>query len=123
MNKFFFEKIKQISSFDFKTFCKLLVNTFKNFDKKIIQILKLGLVFCFFITIVSILILITYLMFIHSPIVYKIGILTFQISLYYAVFFVTSAITVDSISKTWNYTFSCFLCFYARILANTKKMW
>ena len=72
---------------------------FKNLDKKIIKTLKYGLIFCFLINIISVLLLISYLFFVHTYLVYKIGILLFQISLYYAIFFISSAITVDSIFK------------------------
>ena len=71
----------------------------KNLDDKNKRILKYGLSFCFMITIISVIILITYLFFVHIHIIYEIGILIFQISLYYCVFFIASAITVDEINK------------------------
>ena len=76
-----------------------LVYTFRNFDKKIIKILKYGFYFCFLIAIISVIILSTYLFFIHSDFIFKIGLLTFEISLYFAVEFIASAITVDTIYK------------------------
>ena len=83
----------------YKYFLNELKNVFKNFDTKTTKILKYGLSFCFMITAFSIIILSTYLFFVHNQIIYNIGILVFQISLYYMIFFVASAITVDSIKK------------------------
>ena len=74
-------------------------STFKNFDKKNKKILQYGINFCFIITIISILILITYLFFKHEYIIYKIGILLFQLSTYYFIYFIASAITIDSLQK------------------------
>ena len=73
--------------------------SFQNLDKKILKILKNGLKFSFLISIVSIAILLTYLFFIHSALIYQIGLLTFEISLYFAIDFVVSALTIDTIAK------------------------
>ena len=83
----------------FKQMIEKIKNTFKNLDKKIIKILKYSLKLCFLITILSIGILVTYLFFIHSYIIFQIGILVFQVSIYYSVYCIISAITVDSIQK------------------------
>ena len=83
----------------FKQMIKKIKDIFKNLDKKVIKILKYGLRFCFIIAIVSIIFLATYLFFVHNIIIYEIGILVFQISLYYSVYCIVSAITVDSIQK------------------------
>ena len=73
--------------------------TFKDLDKKDLKIMKNGLKFCFFILIVSISILVTYLFFIHNVFVYQIGILVFQLSLYFAIDFIVVGLIVDSIQK------------------------
>ena len=83
----------------FKQMIKKIKDIFNNLDKKVIKILKYGLKFCFLIAIISIIILATYLFFVHNIIIYEIGILVFQISLYYSVYCIVSAITVDSIQK------------------------
>ena len=83
----------------FKQMILKIKDTFKNFDKMTVKLLKYGLEFCLIILAISVLILITYLCFIHSLIVYEIGILVLQISLYYAVYCVASAFTIDSIQK------------------------
>ena len=83
----------------YKQMMEKIKNIFKNLDKKIVKILKYGLKFCFLIAILSVCILTTYLFFIHNEYIYKIGIAVFQMSLYFAVYFITSAITVDSIQK------------------------
>ena len=76
-----------------------IIYTLKNLDKKIIKILKYGLKFCFAILVLSAIILVTYLFFVHSYFVFQIGLLTFQIGLCFIAEFFVSAITVDTISK------------------------
>ncbi len=72
---------------------------FKNLDKKIIKIMRNGLKFSFAILLASMAILLTYLFFVHNNLVYQIGILVFQISLYIGIDFVVSGIAVDTIKK------------------------
>lgn len=83
----------------YKQLIDKLKNTLNNLDKKNVKILKYGLLFCFFILIVSLIILITYLFFIHNHVIYEIGILIFETSLYYAIYFFATSITIDSIQK------------------------
>ena len=78
---------------------KKIIDAFKNLDKKIGKILNYGLKFCFGILILSALILVTYLFFVHSDFVFQIGLLTFQIGICFIAEFLASAITVDTISK------------------------
>ena len=78
---------------------KKIENLFNNLDKQTLKIIKLGLLFCSGILALSLIILITYLFFIHNNFVYNIGILTFQIALYFAVYFIISGVTVDTIKK------------------------
>ena len=72
---------------------------FKNTNKKDIQIMKMGLKFCFLILVISIIILLTYLIFIKDFFVYQIGILVFQLSLYFAIDFIVAGLVVDTIQK------------------------
>ena len=72
---------------------------FKNIDKKDLKIMCNGLKFCFLILLVSMAILITYLLFIHSILIYEIGLLIFQLSLYLAIDFVVAGIVVDTIQQ------------------------
>ena len=83
----------------YKQMIEKLKSIFENLDKKTKKILKHGLSFCFVITIFSAIILLTYLLFLHTQLIYEIGIMVFQISLYYYIFFIASAITVDSMKK------------------------
>lgn len=89
---------------DFYMFIKLfetLKSTFKNLDKKNLNILLTGLKICFFILLFSIAILITYLLFIHNYLIYQIGLMVFQMSIYFAIACVISTMAIDSIkSKT-----------------------
>ena len=76
-----------------------LKNMFNEIDKKNKKIMKNGLKFCFLILIISIIILITYLFLIKSIFVYQIGILVFQLSLYFAIDFIVASLVVDTIQK------------------------
>lgn len=82
-----------------KRLIKKLINTFKNFDKKILKILKYGFSFCFIVALISVAILVTYLFFIHSIFLYQIGLSVFQLSLCFTAEFIASAITIDTIIK------------------------
>ena len=75
---------------------------FGNIDKKILKILKAGFYFCFCIAIISVIILFTYLFFIHNDFIYQIGILIFQLSICYTSEFIVSAFAVDTIIKQLN---------------------
>ena len=72
---------------------------FKDIDKKDLKIMKNGLKFCFIILIIAIAILITYLFFINNFFIYQIGILIFQVSLYFAIDFIVAGLVVDTIQK------------------------
>lgn len=73
-------------------------NVIKNLDKKAVNILKKGLLFCFFLSILSTIILITYQLN-NFPITFKIGINLFKASLIFATEFIICAIAVDRIKK------------------------
>ena len=76
-----------------------IIKSLNNLDKKILKILKYGLKFCFAILVLSAIILVTYLFFVHSGFIFQIGLLTFQIGLCFIAEFFASAIAVDTISK------------------------
>jgi len=80
-------------------FIHKIKDIFKNIDKKDLKIMRNGLKFCFLVLLVSMAILITYLFFINSILIYEIGILIFQLSLYLAIDFVVAGIVVDTIQK------------------------
>ncbi len=81
-------------------FCfKKIKNNFKKLDKKIIKIMQNGLKFCFILLMLSISVLTTYLFFIHNTLIYQIGILIFELSLYLSADFIVSGIAVDTIRK------------------------
>lgn len=82
-----------------KQMIEILKNTVTNFDEKILRILKIGFRLCFGIAIVSVIVLIIYLFFVHSIFLYQIGLMIFQISLCFTAEFIVSAIAVDTISK------------------------
>ena len=79
MYKLMIKKYKKLSSKVANKFVYELKNAFENFNKKTIKILKYGLIFCFLITILSVIILVTYLFFVHSQIIYNIGMIFFII--------------------------------------------
>ena len=76
-----------------------LKNTFNNLEEKNLKLMKFGFKFSFVIAMISSIILITYLFFVHTPIVYKLGIIIFEISLYFMADFFVSGIAIDSIKK------------------------
>ena len=82
-----------------KKFENLIKNTFKNLDRKTISIMQKGFKFCFLVLLLSTVILATYLFFIHNFLVYEIGLLVFQLGLYFAIDFVIAGIAIDTIKK------------------------
>ena len=82
-----------------KNFFDMIKKTFNDLDKKCLKIIKTGLKFCFLILLCSMAILVTYLFFLHNNFVYQIGLLVFQLSLYFAIDFIVSGIAIDSIKK------------------------
>ncbi len=83
----------------FKQLFKKIKCIFGNLDKKVLKIMKNGLKFSFLVLLFSMAILITYLFFVHNNLIYQIGLLVFQLALYFAFDFVISGIAVDSIKK------------------------
>lgn len=76
-----------------------LKNTFKNLDKKTLNILLNGLKICFLILLFSTAVLITYLLFVHNYLIYQIGLMIFQMSIYFAISCIVSTIAIDSIKN------------------------
>lgn len=74
-------------------------NIFISLEKKTLVIMKIGLKCSFAILLIGVSTLITYLFFNHNYIIYKYGILIFELSLSFAADFIISGIAVDSIKK------------------------
>ena len=75
---------------------KFLISYYKNLDKKILHILKIGLNSAFAICIISSIILLTYL-FYSSLFIYQLGILVLAIGLNLYVSFIISAAIIDNL--------------------------
>ena len=78
---------------------KGLIDIFKNLDKLTYKIMIYGFKFCFFVCLLSILILVTYNLNILSPFMYYIGINLFEISIIFSIEFVICGLVVDGIKK------------------------
>ena len=78
---------------------KLLIQNYKNLDKKILHILKIGLSSSFIICLISAMVLLTYMFFFTYPIIYYIGILGVVLGLNFAVSFIISATIIDDVKK------------------------
>lgn len=76
-----------------------LKKSFLNLNKKTKQILKSGWKFCLIICIISLFFLITYNIFVHNPLFYKLGISLFKLSMIFAIEFLICGYVVDSIKK------------------------
>ena len=75
---------------------KFLISYYKNLDKNILHILKIGLNSSFAICIISSIILLTYL-FYSSLFIYQLGILVLAIGLNLYVSFIISAAIIDNL--------------------------
>ena len=78
---------------------KKIFDDYKNFEKITYKILNNGLKFCFIICLISVSILLTYSLSIHSPFIYYIGINLFKLSLIFAIEFVICGFVADGIKK------------------------
>ncbi len=76
-----------------------LFNIFKELDKLTFKIMTYGLKFCFVICIFSVLILVTYSLFVFSPFLYYIGLSLFRLSIIFGIEFVICGLVVDGIKK------------------------
>ena len=78
---------------------KKYINSFKNLEKLTCTIMKKGFKFCFFISLISCIILFTYISFSLDPFIYYIGLSIFKLSLYFMVEFIICGFVVDNIKK------------------------
>lgn len=74
------------------------ISELKNLDKNIFKIMKIGLIFCFFIAIISIIFLITYI-FWDLNFSYHFGLALMQSTIIFSVEFIICGIVVDFIQK------------------------
>lgn len=77
----------------------IIINSFKNLDKLVKKIMKIGLSFCSILTLISLIILITYNLSFTIPIVFTIGFILFKLSLIFGVEFIICGLSVDGIKK------------------------
>ena len=78
---------------------KIFMQIYRNLDKKISYILKIGLSFSFIICLLSAMVLLTYMLFFTYPIIYYIGILGIVLGLNFAMSFIISATIIDDVKK------------------------
>lgn len=78
---------------------KIFMQIYRNLDKKISHILKIGLSFSFIICLLSAMVLLTYMLFFTYPIIYYIGILGIVLGLNFAMSFIISATIIDDVKK------------------------
>ncbi len=78
---------------------KKIFNSFKNLDKLTMVIMKNGLVFCFILSIISLIVLITYDLSFTSPFLYTVGLGLFKLSLIFGIEFIICGLAVDGIKK------------------------
>jgi hypothetical protein len=83
----------------FVKFVNKIKKSLKNLDTKNLKIMRYGLGGCFLIVIISMAILITYLFLVHNILIYQIGLLVFQVALYFSADFIVSALAIDIIQK------------------------
>lgn len=77
----------------------LLVEKFKNIDKKIYKIMNKGFLFSFILSIIALFLLFTYETIYSLPDLFYIGISLFRTALMFAVMFVICGIGFDTIKK------------------------
>lgn len=78
---------------------QLIINNFKNLEKKIYKIMKIGIRFSFLLTIISCIILLTYTFINSNPNTYYIGLALFKLSIYYIIYFIICALVIDTLKK------------------------
>lgn len=78
---------------------KRIFDSYKSFEQITCKILKSGLEFCLLLCILSVSILLTYNLFIPSPMVYYIGISLFKLSLIFGIEFIICGFVTDGIKK------------------------
>ena len=78
---------------------KKIFEIYKDFEKITRKILMGGLEFCFALCILSVSFLVTYNLFVPSPMVYYIGICLFRLSLIFGIEFIVCGFVTDGIKK------------------------
>ena len=78
---------------------KMLIDKFKNLDKKVKKIMKVGFNFSFILAIISCLLLFTYEFFYSFPNLFYSGISLFRTSIMFACSFIMFGIGFDTIKK------------------------
>ncbi len=78
---------------------KNCLDRFRNLDVLIKKIMKSGFIFSFFVSIVAILILLTYSTYYISPDLFYVGISLFKTSIMFTVAFIIGGIAFDTIKK------------------------
>ena len=76
-----------------------LIKNLKDIDKDTYKIMKYGLKFCFIISIISAMILLTYHVTLLTPDLYYTGLLLFRLSCIFGIEFIICGIIVDNIKK------------------------
>ena len=76
-----------------------IINSFKNLDKLVKKITKIGLKFCSILGMISLIILVTYNLSFTIPIVFTIGLILFKLSLIFGVEFIICGFAADRIKK------------------------
>ncbi len=76
-----------------------IIENFKNLDKLTYKIMKYGLNFCGFISLISVILLLTYNITLMSPTLYYVGLAVFKLSCAFCVEFIICGLIVDSIKK------------------------
>ena len=78
---------------------KKIVTYYKNLDKTTYKILYKGFKFCFLLSFIASIILLSYILFLKTPLVYYIGINLFKLSLIFVVEFIVCGFVTDKIKK------------------------
>lgn len=78
---------------------KVFIQYFKNFDKRILHILRIGLSSSLIICLLSAIVLLAYMFLYTYPIIYYIGILGITLGLNFAMSFIISATIIDDVKK------------------------
>ena len=78
---------------------KNIINNFRNLETITYKIMKIGFKFCFSLSIISIIILLTYNNIFVTPNAYYIGLALFKLSIYFMVDFIVCGFVVDNIKK------------------------
>lgn len=76
-----------------------IISNFKKLDSLTYKIMKKGLTFCFFVSIIATAILVVYNLTLYSPTLYYIGLSIFKLSCIFSVEFIICGLIVDSIKK------------------------